>query len=302
MSDDDSQHSNDSAHPDSALHGHDLFMLRPDPQMEADGEHADKVLQLMWEDDDDENVFVKNTKAIEKWVSPSMFGSRRIQWRKKKKVVGATFQWSGKTGLFRTNKYICALAGKSLKQSILEMEAELAEYNVTTSWVGSTKPDLDTLDPKITLEFQLVRTTQSRHPDSVELVGDVYMFGDTQYLRSYMDLELQTDLNWEFVRSETPYWKLSRDERSKYPYYGSFKKVLDRIEQAAFSFSSKPTYRWMYQWSDDGNITRMTAAEMPQPQVEPIIILYLKTHTCRQESTETRQKKVIHQKPHLCAE
>ena len=209
MSDIDSQNSHDSAQPESALHGHDLFMLRPDPQMEAAGDHADKVLQLMWEDDADENVFVKNTKEVEKWVSPSIFGSRRTQWRKKK-VVGSTFQWNSKTAMFRTNKYICALAGTSLKQGILDMQAELAEYDVTSSWGGSKKPDLDILDPKITLEFQLVRTTQSRHPDSVELVGDVYMFGDTQYLRSYMDLELQTDLNWEFVRSGTPYWKLSR--------------------------------------------------------------------------------------------
>ena len=141
-------------------HGHDLFMLRPDSQMEAAGGPPDKVLNLMWENDDDENVFVKNTKEVEKWVSPSIFGSRRNQWRKKK-VVGSTFQWNSKTAMFRTNKYICALSGTTLKQGILDMQAELAEYDVTSSWVGSSKPDLDALDPKITLEFQLVRTTQS---------------------------------------------------------------------------------------------------------------------------------------------
>ena len=155
-----------------------------------------------------------------------------------------------------------------MKQAILDLDDELSEHNITTSWVGTSKPDLRILDPKITIEFQLVRTTQSRHPDSVELVGDVYMFGDTQYLRGYMDLEVQNDLNWVFVRSETPYWKLTRDERAKGPYHGSFKKVPDRTGQATFSFITKPSHRWMYQWSDDGNLTGITAAEMPRPEVQ----------------------------------
>ena len=294
-------HDDDHFHRDSG-YGHDLFMLRPISQMELAGGPPDKVLLLMWEDDDECNVFVKNTQEVQKWVRPAKFGTRRVAWKKNGAVVGPEFQWNNKTGMFRTNKFICALAGTSLKEALTKLDHDLADHDITSSWVGTSKPDLNILDHKITFEFRLVRTPQSRHPHSVELAGDIYMLGDTQYLRAYMDLELQDDLNWAFVRAEFPYWKLTRDERSKDPYNGSFKKVLDKIEQAALTHSTKPTFRWMYMWSDDGNLTRMTAAELPQPQVESFIMLHLIFHTCRLESTEMRPKHVIHHKPQLGAQ
>ena len=183
MSDNESpnSHASGQSHGQSR-HGHDLFMLRPVSQMELAGGPADKVLLLMWEDDDECNVFVKNTREVEKWVRPAKFGSRRVAWKKERAVVGPEFQWNNKTGMFRTNKFICALAGTSLKEALTKLDHDLADHDITSSWVGTSKPDLNILDHKITFEFRLVRTPQSRHPHSVELAGDIYMLGDTQYL------------------------------------------------------------------------------------------------------------------------
>ena len=254
-----------------------LFLLRPVTQLEAAGAPQEKLILFMYEDTEgEENVYIQNTSQAEKWVAnlsndSMVIAPRRYSgtYSRNSTALSSAFQWHNSTGMLRTNKYIAALNSTTVKRAIDELTASFDELKLKVEWVGSERPMWSEMDNKITIEFRLVRTPHRGPNGDNESEGDIYLLGDTKYIRSYAKLVLPR-VGWQLVRTANDiYWYMSAKERmnTDYSYAGSFLAVLDKIEQATLTFSTKPDYRFMYFYSDAGNLERISDLEVPQPQL-----------------------------------
>ena len=148
----------------------------------------------------------------------------------------ATSNWDEKTGMVLNGIKMCWPFAPDQNDELTMME------------------NLSKLDPKISHEFQFVRSAGDAPNGMSETVNDMYYTGDSFYTRVYCDVNLNK-LGWKFVRNEgDPYWKMPASIIAS-SYENSIDRVLDVIEQAVFSNCKDGNFRWMYEYRDNGDAT-----------------------------------------------